>query len=136
LEARGEAIAGTLNPQEATNILWAFATLKRRPTARLLEALERHTEAMASRYNSQNVANTLWAYASIRTKPGERLASISAIVTGDRVPKYWINISHSHKYPAHAGYYRMRGISLPHYFLMTILTFITSFVRHLPPIFY
>ena len=90
LEARGEAIAGTLNPQEATNILWAFATLKRRPTARLLEALERHTEAMASRYNSQDVANTLWAYASIRTKPGERLASISAIVTGYRVRKYWL----------------------------------------------
>ncbi len=107
-----------------------------------------HSDRSGTAVHQKNITFLTFLYT--HTHRDTHTLTIASLTHTERVPKYWINISHSHKYPAHAGYYHMRGTSLPHYFLMTILTLITSFVSVLsshmsdppiprwllPPIFY
>jgi len=82
LEGRAEALAGTFNSQNVTNMLWAHATMGREPGARLMRELEGRVEALCGRgeaagrggtLNTQHVANTLWAYAKMGREPGAGL---------------------------------------------------------------
>jgi hypothetical protein len=51
------ALAGTFNAQDATNTLWAYATMGRDPGAGVMR--EGRAEALAGTFNAQDV--TLWA---------------------------------------------------------------------------
>ena len=57
------ALAGTFNAQDATNTLWAYATMGRDPGAGVMR--EGRAEALAGTFNAQDVANSLWAWCVI-----------------------------------------------------------------------
>ena len=61
--------AGSFNPQEVANTLWAFATLGISPSASLLAALSFVADKSAGSFNPQDVANTLWAKAVLQIEP-------------------------------------------------------------------
>ena len=58
------ARAAEFKPQEATNLLWAFATLKRRH-ARLFECFADASAARITEYTPQGVSQTIWAYSKL-----------------------------------------------------------------------
>ena len=80
LEGRGEAIAGTFNPQNVANTLWAYATLGRAPGAGLMSVLEGRAEAVADTLNAQGVANTLWA------------ACVFSTLSASQETKTWVQV--------------------------------------------
>ena len=61
LDWRAEAVAPTMNAQDVTNTLWAYATMGRAPSAGVMRGLEGRAEAVAPTMKAQEVANTLWA---------------------------------------------------------------------------
>jgi hypothetical protein len=54
-------------------MLWAYATLGKRPSQELLSALERQSILLLRRFNLSDIADTAWAYATLGMSPGERL---------------------------------------------------------------
>ncbi len=73
LEGRAEAISGEFNSREVANMLWAYATMGRKPGERMMGQLEGRVEAISGEFNSRDVANTLWTFATMGRKPGERM---------------------------------------------------------------
>lgn len=74
LKAAAQHATDTLmesNPQNLTNILWAFATMGVMPPNTLIDrAVERFMQLLPF-YNPQGVANTVWAFAMLGLSPGE-----------------------------------------------------------------
>jgi len=69
LEVRAEALAGTFRAQDVSNMLWAYATMGRKPGAVLMRELEGRAEALVGTFNAQDVANIMWAYATMGREP-------------------------------------------------------------------
>jgi hypothetical protein len=63
----------TCVPQDISNSLWAYATLRRHPGDPLLDAAAARAVAVAARFKPQEVANTLWSYAALGHDPGPAL---------------------------------------------------------------
>lgn len=70
LEQRAEHTAGEAAARDLANCLWAFATLQRKPPARLLTLLEVRIEQTAANAAPADIGDTLWAYASLDCSPG------------------------------------------------------------------
>ena len=71
------------NPQNVSNILWAGATLLRRPTSKgPLSALCAAAESQLGAFTPQNLSNLVWALGKMRCTPPVRgfLAGVSAAV--------------------------------------------------------
>ena len=67
LEALADAACrspGAFKPQELTNLLWAFATLKRRHS-RLFETFSPAVTDRASEFTPQGLSQTLWSYSKL-----------------------------------------------------------------------
>jgi hypothetical protein len=73
LEGWSETISDECNLQEVANMLWAYATMGRKPGDRVMGLLDGRAEAISGEFNSQDVANTLWGYATMGRKAGERM---------------------------------------------------------------
>ena len=55
--------ADQCKPQHIANILWAFGTLGYKPSAHLLDTLQKQATLKLSGFNPQNLANLIWAFA-------------------------------------------------------------------------
>ena len=63
--------------QNLANILWAYATMDRQPSAEFLAAAERRYVALLPAFNAQGIANSLWAFAQLEYRPGVKRRSLS-----------------------------------------------------------
>ncbi|KAK9811789.1 hypothetical protein WJX72_010082 [[Myrmecia] bisecta] len=61
-----------VKPQTMSNLLWAYATLKRVPD-KLLDALTKEVLRQLVAFKPQELSNTVWAYAVLDYYPGEHL---------------------------------------------------------------
>jgi hypothetical protein len=59
------------NPQDISNILWAYATLGTTPGEQLMALLEARVQVVVGECAGQHVAVTLWALATMGQTPGE-----------------------------------------------------------------
>ena len=62
---------GQCNPQDLSNLLWAYASLGYHPGETVLGAISEEVVAKVGGFNAQGVANTVWAYAALGYDPGE-----------------------------------------------------------------
>jgi len=66
-----------LNPQDISNIMWAFATLEleAEPLKELVSLLAAQALSVHRDFNPQSISNTLWAFATLGLQPGSNLVS-------------------------------------------------------------
>ncbi|XRB20578.1 RAP domain-containing protein [Pseudoscourfieldia marina] len=67
------------NSQDLANTVWAWATMRHKPSAHALAALERRMLACVDDFKPQALANTVWAWATIQHPP-----SAAALVALER----------------------------------------------------
>ena len=63
--------------QNLANILWAYATMDRQPSAEFLAAAESRYVALLPAFNAQGIANSLWAFAQLDYKPSAHSADMT-----------------------------------------------------------
>jgi hypothetical protein len=75
LAKRGQDTAGSFNPQNVANTLWALATMGMVADQELWRVMQQRLVAIAGSCNPQNVANTLWALAMMGMAVDQELLS-------------------------------------------------------------
>ena len=69
LMERATGVSCTMNPQDVSNLLWAFANLRAKPTAALIAALNEHIQqSIHMKFKPQEIANTFWAASTLQLK--------------------------------------------------------------------
>jgi len=91
LEAWALVVRDDFNPQDISNMLWAFATLGLQPSKALLAGLTEQAMVVQGDFKAQGIANTLWSFATLGLQPSEELMAgmmkQAVVVQGDFKPQ-------------------------------------------------
>jgi hypothetical protein len=72
LETDTVRVAPTMDPQNVSNVMWAYAALGRMPGDKTWAALETAAGRVAREMKPQEVANMMWAYAKLERTPDDK----------------------------------------------------------------
>jgi hypothetical protein len=81
IAVRAIEVKMTFNPQDSTNLVWAFATAGR-PHSKLFEAMGKQAIDGLDQFNVQDLSNTVWAYAAARIQHREMYEEVAKRIVG------------------------------------------------------
>ena len=75
-------------PQDISNTMWAYATLRHYPSQALMNGSARQAALLMQRFKPQEIANTLWSYAMLGHDPGSALLDAVAMQMTERIQHF------------------------------------------------
>jgi hypothetical protein len=114
LEARVEEVAMECNSQGVSNILWAYATMGRKPEERGLGALEARALQISTDFTSRDIVDTRWAFSELGLLLSDQLAAVLSAREAEAGLKDGFKLLTSNQKQSERGHVDVAVRLLPH----------------------